>query len=129
MTLLFKPMSLCVVFVLLSATAAQQYASPPARPTSYGGGGDGGGSNDSPASYSYSYTNKDAASGNQFGHGEERNRDSTQGQYRVLLPDGRTQIVRYNVNGNAGYIADVTYEGTAHAAPPSGGGNQLSYGQ
>lgn len=31
------------------------------------------------------------------------------GTYRVLLPDGRTQIVRYEA-GDDGYVADVQYE-------------------
>merc|ERR1712106_3240 len=47
------------------------------------------------------------------------------GSYSVALPDGRTQHVNYHANGYDGYVADVTYEGTAvypdaplvHAAP------------
>ena len=48
--------------------------------------------------------------GNQFGHGEQRDGTLTQGEYRVLLPDGRTQTVRYSVDGNSGYVAEVTYD-------------------
>ena len=35
------------------------------------------------------------------------------GSYSVALPDGRIQHVKYTSNGYDGYVADVTYEGTA----------------
>merc|ERR1712173_147513 len=35
------------------------------------------------------------------------------GGYSVALPDGRIQHVKYTSNGYDGYVADVTYEGTA----------------
>eukprot|EP00095_Tigriopus_kingsejongensis_P003232 maker-scaffold547_size140190-snap-gene-0.27 protein:Tk03232 transcript:maker-scaffold547_size140190-snap-gene-0.27-mRNA-1 annotation:"cuticle protein 7" len=53
---------------------------------------------------------------------QEENRDGyeTHGEYSVLLPDGRTQIVTYQVNGDSGFIADVKFEGEAKydAYPP-----------
>merc|ERR1712223_2378455 len=40
------------------------------------------------------------------------------GQNRVLLPDGRTQIVTYGTaDAYSGNVAEVTYEGTAHYGP------------
>ncbi len=36
-----------------------------------------------------------------------------QGEYRVGLPDGTTQVVSYVAGGSSGYVADVRYEGGA----------------
>ncbi|XP_063887858.1 pro-resilin-like [Scylla paramamosain] len=66
------------------------------------------------AKYDFNYAVKDEYSGNDFGHQESRDGDHTQGSYYVQLPDGRLQRVTYYVDGDSGYIAEVTYEGEAH---------------
>merc|ERR1711936_93241 len=38
-------------------------------------------------------------------------------QNHIVLPDTRTQIVRYSVSDATGYVAEVSYEGTAVTAP------------
>merc|ERR1711862_650805 len=64
-------------------------------------------------SYNYQFgVNDPEYSGAVFSHQENREDYNTQGEYRVNLPDGRVQIVSYTA-GPEGYVADVTYEGTA----------------
>jgi len=54
-----------------------------------------------------------------FGHREAREGDLTSGDYRVLLPDGRTQVVEYRVEGeNTGYIVSVKYQGDPKGKAP-----------
>ena len=67
----------------------------------------------SPAKYDFNYAVKDDYSGNDFGHQEARDGYDTQGNYYVLLPDGRLQQVTYYVDGDNGYVAEVNYEGEA----------------
>merc|ERR1719419_1298223 len=38
---------------------------------------------------------------------------NAEGSYSVALPEGRIQHVNYKADGYAGYVADVTYDGTA----------------
>lgn len=63
--------------------------------------------------YNFAYTVKDEPSYNDFGHQESSDGEVVSGSYSVVLPDGRTQIVTYTVNGDSGYVAKVTYEGEA----------------
>merc|ERR1712111_261992 len=44
------------------------------------------------------------------------------GEYRIALPDGRTQIVSYTADHENGFIADVKYEGQAQYPPEPAGG-------
>merc|ERR1719400_591096 len=68
---------------------------------------------DEPAKYSYSYSVQDDYTSNNYGANEGRDGYATSGSYYVALPDGRLQKVTYSVNGDGGYVADVTYEGEA----------------
>ncbi|KAK3862466.1 hypothetical protein Pcinc_031673 [Petrolisthes cinctipes] len=60
----------------------------------------------------FSYGVNDRQTGNQFAHQQSQENNATSGEYRVALPDGRTQIVRYTADEN-GYNAKVSYEGVA----------------
>ncbi|XP_057368946.1 adhesive plaque matrix protein-like [Daphnia carinata] len=65
---------------------------------------------DKPMPYAFSWGVKDEKSYNDYSHQQESNGKVVTGSYRVLLPDGRTQIVTYKADEN-GYVADVKYEG------------------
>ena len=67
------------------------------------------------ASYEYGYEVNDEYTGTKFGAKEGRQGYNTNGEYHVDLPDGRTQIVTYNVaDEHSGFVADVRYEGNAY---------------
>jgi hypothetical protein len=73
---------------------------------------------DEPLPHQYGYDVADALTGQSFGANQESDGvGNTRGEYRVALPDGRVQVVRYSVNGPSGYVADVSYEGVAAVAP------------
>ncbi|XP_068209968.1 cuticle protein 7-like isoform X1 [Palaemon carinicauda] len=67
----------------------------------------------SEAKYNFNWAVSDSSSSNEFGHQEARDGDDTQGSYYVQLPDSRLQKVSYHVDGDDGYVAEVTYEGEA----------------
>ena len=83
---------------------------------------------DEPSPYTYTYAVADDYSNSNFNAAETGDgAGNAVGSYSVALPDGRTQHVNYKADGYAGYVADVTYDGTAaypvaaapayHAAP------------
>merc|ERR1719431_1727935 len=63
--------------------------------------------------FNYQWQVEDQYSGNVFNHGSKSDGKVTEGEYRVLLPDGRTQIVKYTADHHNGFQAEVTYEGEA----------------
>nr|XP_027216896.1 pro-resilin-like [Penaeus vannamei] len=65
------------------------------------------------AKYDFQWAVDHDPSSNEFGHQEARDGDHTQGSYYVQLPDGRLQTVKYFVDGDSGYVAEVNYEGDA----------------
>merc|ERR1711899_41284 len=62
--------------------------------------------------YSFAYEVIDPNGGNAYGHRESSDGVVVEGEYRVVLPDTRTQIVTYSVSAETGYVAEVRYEGT-----------------
>merc|ERR1711892_1133873 len=84
---------------------------------------------DEPSPYTYTYAVADDYSQSNFNAAETGDgAGNAAGSYSVALPDGRTQHVNYKADGYEGYVADVTYDGTAvypdlpvvHAAPVAG---------
>jgi len=63
--------------------------------------------------YSYKYNVVDEESNTSYEVEESGNPEIVTGSYRTALPDGRTQVVTYEVHPTKGYNAKVTYEGTA----------------
>lgn len=59
--------------------------------------------------FNFAYAVNDPATANQQSHKATSDGDVTRGEYRVLLPDGRTQIVRYTADWRNGYNAEVKH--------------------
>merc|ERR1712038_1125402 len=69
---------------------------------------------DEPSPYTYTYAVADDYSKAAFNAAETGDGNgNASGSYSIALPDGRTQHVNYKADGYEGYVADVTYEGTA----------------
>lgn len=77
-----------------------------------------------PANYEYNYeVQAGDESGAEFGHQETREDDFAQGEYHVLLPDGRMQIVEYEAD-EEGFRPRIRYEETGY---PDARDNQGPY--
>nr|XP_023020354.1 pro-resilin-like [Leptinotarsa decemlineata] len=66
-----------------------------------------------PKSYEFGYQVKDDYTGTNYNRKESSDGNQVRGEYRVALPDGRTQIVTYWADWQSGFHADVRYEGEA----------------
>nr|BAH23312.1 cuticle protein5a [Daphnia magna] len=97
-----------LMMVAVAAAAPQSYPSESSAKPSY---------DDAPMPYSFDWNVKDDESKNDYGHKETSDGKVVTGSYRVVLPDGRTQIVTYKADEN-GYVADVKYEGGAQYPTP-----------
>ncbi|MCL4162914.1 UNVERIFIED_CONTAM: hypothetical protein GTU68_039375, partial [Idotea baltica] len=64
-------------------------------------------------SYEFHYQVQDDSEELDFGHKEENSGGRVEGYYYVLLPDTRLQRVTYYVDGDSGFVADVSFEGSA----------------
>ncbi|XP_071541148.1 pro-resilin-like [Panulirus ornatus] len=100
---------LLLLLGLVAVAAAEKprsvYSSPPERFETF--------EEVEPPKYGFDWAVQDGESGNAFDHQEARDHDNTQGSYTVQLPDGRLQRVTYYVDGDSGFVAEVTYEGEA----------------
>ena len=71
-----------------------------------------------PRPFAYAYGVSDEYAGTNFDKKETQDEYGVvSGEYRVALPDGRTQIVTYTADHTNGFIADVKYEGKPHYGP------------
>nr|CAD7588596.1 unnamed protein product [Timema genevievae] len=73
--------------------------------------------------YDFNYAVKDDYYGTDYSRNEVSDGDVVRGEYRVQLPDGRLQIVRYTADWKTGFHADVSYEGEAQYPQPAQGYN------
>ena len=84
------------------------------------GGASGSDGNSEPEPFNFSYQVKDAPTYTDFKHEANSDGKRVTGEYSVLLPDGRNQIVTYTADEN-GYNAKVNYEGEAKPQPAQPG--------
>ncbi|XP_043228565.1 cuticle protein 7-like [Amphibalanus amphitrite] len=63
--------------------------------------------------FAFDYAVNDHYTGTNFARNEQSDGHNVQGYYSVVLPDGRTQHVKYTADHYGGYNAEVTYDGEA----------------
>ncbi len=81
-----------------------------------------------PQPYAYKYGVRDAYTGASFDKQEQKDSyGNLEGSYRVNLPDGRVQVVKYRATPEGGYKAEVSYEGEPVYPPEPAEGYGNSY--
>ncbi|CAK1549108.1 unnamed protein product [Leptosia nina] len=88
-------------------TANQEHGYNPGSPLSRNGLEGTG----EPANYNFGYMVNDVIEGTDFGHREERQEEIAQGEYHVVLPDGRKQTVSYKAD-ERGFKPQISYRET-----------------
>merc|ERR1711931_231254 len=63
--------------------------------------------------YKYQVKVDDDKTSNRYEINESGSPEIVEGSYRIALPDGRVQVVTYQVHADKGFEAKVSYEGTA----------------
>ena len=75
--------------------------------------------------FAFAYAVEDHYTGLSFSEDASSDGKVISGEYRVLMPDCRTKIVKYTADDYNGFVAEVTYEGEIceYKAPekPAGG--------
>ncbi|KAL0273840.1 UNVERIFIED_CONTAM: hypothetical protein PYX00_006416 [Menopon gallinae] len=79
--------------------------------------------------YDFEYKVKDDYFGTDYSRNEVSDGDIIRGEYRVQLPDGRLQIVKYTADWKNGYNADVSYQGEPNFPSASGSASYPASGQ
>ena len=72
-----------------------------------------------PSPYAFDYAVSNVETGAEFAANENSDGTQTTGFYTVALPDGRIQTIKYTVDENGGFNAEVSYEGEATYPEPS----------
>ncbi|KAJ8708081.1 hypothetical protein PYW08_010447 [Mythimna loreyi] len=78
-----------------------------------------------PANYNFGYMVNDYQEGTDFGHHEERQEERAQGEYHVVLPDGRKQTVSYEAD-ERGFKPQISYEDSEDLARAGGYGSNAN---
>lgn len=117
MCLHLQAVTVMVVLVAVVATTQADHHAPPPPPGGPYSPPDPYKKKEPGMPYEVHYEVKDYF-GNDFGHWEKSDGHKVEGNYHVVLPDGRTQTVTFTADHDHGYVAHVEYEGEAKYPEP-----------